>query len=78
AIKGDLKDAAFEKDEAFGLSIPTEIEDVPNSILQPINAWSDKDAYREQADDLKSRFVENFKKFGEENDEIAEKGGFQA
>lgn len=78
AIKGDLKDAAFEKDEAFGLSIPTEIEDVPNSILQPINAWSDKDAYREQAEDLKSRFVENFKKFGEENDEITEKGGFQA
>lgn len=78
AIKGDLKEAEFEKDEAFGLNIPTAIEDVPNSILQPINAWSDKDAYREQAEDLKSRFVENFKKFGEENTDIAENGGFKA
>ena len=78
AIKGELKNAEFEQDEVFGLNVPKDIEDVPKSILQPINAWSNQDAYREQAQDLISRFVENFKKFGDDSQEIAEKGGFKA
>ena len=40
------------------------MEDVPKTILNPINAWSDSDKYRAQADDLIQRFEENFKKFG--------------
>ena len=28
------------------------MEDVPKTILNPINAWSDSDKYRAQADDL--------------------------
>ncbi|MBI5975701.1 phosphoenolpyruvate carboxykinase (ATP) [Staphylococcus canis] len=78
AIKGKLKDVPFEKDEIFGLSIPTSIEDVPTTILKPINAWSDKDAYREQAHDLVERFRKNFKKFGEDTQHLEEKGGFKA
>ncbi|MDK8646419.1 phosphoenolpyruvate carboxykinase (ATP), partial [Staphylococcus condimenti] len=78
AIKGELKNAEFEQDEVFGLNVPKDIKDVPKSILQPINAWSNQDAYREQAQDLISRFVENFKKFGDDSKEIAEKGGFKA
>lgn len=76
AISGKLKDAEFTKDEKFGLSIPVEIEDVPKTILNPINAWSDSDKYREQADDLIKRFEENFKKFGSEVEDIAQTGGF--
>lgn len=76
AIKGKLKNAEFTKDEKFGLSIPTEMEDVPKTILNPINAWSDSDKYRAQADDLIQRFEENFKKFGPEVEEIANTGGF--
>ena len=33
AISGKLKQATFTKDEIFGLSIPTEMEDVPKTIL---------------------------------------------
>ena len=77
AIKGKLKNAEFTKDEKFGLSIPTEMEDVPKTILNPINAWSDSDKYRAQADDLIQRFEENFKKFGPEVEEIANTGGFK-
>ena len=76
AIKGKLKNVEFTKDEKFGLSIPTEMEDVPKTILNPINAWSDSDKYRAQADDLIQRFEENFKKFGPEVEEIANTGGF--
>ncbi|UXR79081.1 MULTISPECIES: phosphoenolpyruvate carboxykinase (ATP) [unclassified Staphylococcus] len=77
AINGSLKNSTFEEDEIFGLSIPTEIEGVPTTILQPKNAWHDKEAYDKQATDLIERFRENFKKFGEETQQLQQNGGFK-
>ncbi|KIX90072.1 phosphoenolpyruvate carboxykinase [ATP] [Staphylococcus microti] len=77
AINGSLKNSTFEEDDIFGLSIPTEIEGVPTTILQPKNAWRDKEAYDKQASDLIERFRENFKKFGEEAQQLQQNGGFK-
>ncbi|MCG3412056.1 phosphoenolpyruvate carboxykinase (ATP) [Staphylococcus massiliensis] len=77
AISGELKDAEYEQDDIFGLNIPKEIEDVPSKILMPKNAWSDAEAYDEQAKDLVNRFKENFKKFGEETADLEKDGGFK-
>lgn len=77
AINGSLKNSTFEEDDIFGLSIPTEIEGVPTTILQPKNAWRDKEAYDKQASDLIERFRENFKKFGEETQQLQQNGGFK-
>ncbi len=77
AIKGNLKDVPFEQDDIFGLSIPKSVEGVPTTILQPINAWTDKEAYRKQALDLVERFRDNFKKFGEETEHLEKNGGFK-
>lgn len=77
AINGKLKTATFEKDDIFGLSIPTKIEDVPTTILQPKNAWTDPTAYEKQAQNLVSRFKENFKKFGEDAQQLEAAGGFK-
>lgn len=60
AISGKLKNTEYTKDSTFGLSIPVEIEDVPKTILNPINAWSDKEKYKAQAEDLIQRFEKNF------------------
>lgn len=76
AISGKLKDAEFTKDSTFGLNIPVEIEDVPKTILNPINAWSDAEKYKAQANDLIQRFEDNFKKFGPEVEHISDKGAF--
>lgn len=76
AISGDLELGEFVKDEMFGLSIPTSVTGVPSEILAPINTWESTDAYNEKAQGLKDKFIENFKKFGPESAEIAEKGGF--
>ncbi|MCK6219618.1 phosphoenolpyruvate carboxykinase (ATP) [Staphylococcus capitis] len=76
AISGKLKDAEYKKDETFGLNVPVEIKDVPKTILDPVNAWSDANKYHEQAQDLINQFEENFKKFGSEVERIAEKGAF--
>ncbi|MCS4485281.1 phosphoenolpyruvate carboxykinase (ATP) [Staphylococcus americanisciuri] len=77
AINGSLKNSTFEEDDIFGLSIPTEIDGVPTTILQPKNAWRDKEAYDKQASELIERFRENFKKFGEEAQQLQQTGGFK-
>ncbi|WP_154895513.1 phosphoenolpyruvate carboxykinase (ATP) [Staphylococcus pasteuri] len=76
AISGKLKNAEYTKDASFGLNIPVEVEDVPKTILNPINAWSDPEKYKAQANDLIQRFEENFKKFGFEVEHISDKGAF--
>lgn len=76
AISGKLKNAEYTKDASFGLNIPVEVEDVPKTILNPINAWSDPEKYKAQANDLIQRFEENFKKFGSEVEHISDKGAF--
>ena len=48
---------------AFGLSIPVSCPDVPAEILNPRNAWADKQAYDRTAADLAARFQANFQKF---------------
>lgn len=60
---GQFKDVIFHTEPYFNLSIPTTCSNVPNGILNPIDSWSDKDAYIEQAKKLKNLFDENYLKF---------------
>lgn len=76
AISGNLEKGEFVTDEVFGLQIPTSVKDVPSDVLNPRDTWADKDAYDKKASELIGSFRENFKKFGEESAEFAEKGGF--
>ncbi|PTE43231.1 phosphoenolpyruvate carboxykinase (ATP) [Staphylococcus equorum] len=77
AITGQLSDIEYMQDDMFGLDIPVEIEGVPQTLLNPINAWSKPEAYREQAQDLINRFKHNFEKFGTEVEDLANNGGFK-
>ncbi|MDG0824473.1 phosphoenolpyruvate carboxykinase (ATP) [Staphylococcus equorum] len=77
AITGQLSEIEYIKDDMFGLDIPLEIEGVPQTLLNPINAWSKPEAYREQAQDLINRFKHNFEKFGTEVEVLANNGGFK-
>jgi phosphoenolpyruvate carboxykinase (ATP) len=63
ALNGHLDDVEFVTESAFGLSIPVSCPDVPAEVLNPRNAWADKDAYDRQAADLAARFEANFKQF---------------
>lgn len=76
AITGQLRDTEYIQDDMFGLNIPVEVDDVPQTLLNPINAWSKPEAYREQAQDLIDRFKHNFEKFGDEVSDLAQNGGF--
>jgi phosphoenolpyruvate carboxykinase (ATP) len=62
-LDGSLSNAKLSVDPVFGLSVPTEIKDVPNDILTPRSTWADKTAYDAQAQKLAGMFRENFAKF---------------
>jgi phosphoenolpyruvate carboxykinase (ATP) len=63
ALDGRLDKLEFATEPAFGLSIPLSCPDVPAEILNPRNAWADKEAYDRTAADLAARFEANFEKF---------------
>jgi phosphoenolpyruvate carboxykinase (ATP) len=65
ALNGELLNATFEKDEVFGLSIPSSCPNVPKELMNPRNAWADKDAYDAQACALAEAFLKNFEKFAD-------------
>ncbi|HBI04064.1 MAG TPA: sensor histidine kinase [Paenibacillaceae bacterium] len=74
AIDGKLNDVFTDKDPIFGLAMPTAIEGVPTNLLNPRNAWANKEAYDKKATELAGMFHENFKKFGSVAEDIAKKG----
>jgi phosphoenolpyruvate carboxykinase (ATP) len=58
-----FQDVAFNTEPYFNLSIPSSCNNVPSTILNPIDAWSDKTAYEQQAGKLKTLFDNNILKF---------------
>ena len=75
AIKGELHDVETEQEAIFGLQIPKQIEGVPANILNPRDAWADKETYEQKAKELSQKFQENFKKFGTVSADISAQGG---
>jgi phosphoenolpyruvate carboxykinase (ATP) len=65
ALSGELLNVEYKTDPVFGFKVPQSCGDVPVSVLNPGESWSDKDDYMRRYKDLAARFVENFKKFEE-------------
>lgn len=68
---GSLNNATFEAMPLFGLSIPTAVQGVDSAILNPRNAWSDKDAYDAGLNKLAGMFVKNFSKYTDNDAGVA-------
>ncbi|MDE3012703.1 MAG: phosphoenolpyruvate carboxykinase (ATP) [Gemmatimonadota bacterium] len=65
-LGGALRDAEYEQDKVFGLSMPKRVPGVPDGVLNPRNSWSDSKAYDATADKLVSMFVKNFEKYADQ------------
>jgi phosphoenolpyruvate carboxykinase (ATP) len=65
ALEGRLNNVNFETDPVFGVAIPTACADVPAAILNPVNTWTDKNAFEEKAKYLAGLFIKNFEKYAD-------------
>ncbi|MFH0866959.1 MAG: phosphoenolpyruvate carboxykinase (ATP) [Bacteroidota bacterium] len=62
-LDGKLDNVKFRKDKLFNFEIPLTCTNVPDDVLDPANAWGNKDEYWMKYDALSSRYIENFKIF---------------
>ena len=69
-LDGTINESEFENTEVFGLAIPKTLGDINPDILNPRNAWADKEAYDKTRDKLASMFVENFKRYQDASSEF--------
>ncbi len=64
-LDGSLDKLEYETLPVLNLSIPKSIPGVTAEIINPRNAWKDKNAYDETAKKLAKMFVDNFKLFAD-------------
>ena len=68
ALTGELDKGQFRRDPYFGFSVPVAAPGIPAESLVPEATWSDKAAYKKQAERLVDMFRENFKRFASDVD----------
>ncbi|RYD39687.1 MAG: phosphoenolpyruvate carboxykinase (ATP), partial [Sphingomonadales bacterium] len=69
ALDGSLNDAEFRKDPNFGFMVPVAVPGVDSGLLDPREAWADKQAYDRTAQTLVGQFIDNFAQFADHVDE---------
>jgi phosphoenolpyruvate carboxykinase (ATP) len=74
ALNGTLADVEYEKEPYFGLFVPKSCPNVDANLLNPINTWKDKEAYKTTAKKLASDFVKNFNKYSDIDEKIKNAG----
>ncbi len=72
ALSGELDNTVFRVDPVFKLLVPTEINGVDSSVLNPIETWTDNAAFQNQAEYLANQFATNFMKIVPNADSSAE------
>ena len=60
----------FENFDLFNLKIPKKLNGVETKLLNPINAWDDKDSYIITRNNLAYMFIENFKRYEDVNEGV--------
>ncbi len=67
-LDGSIEKSETEKLPIFNFTIPKQLNGLESELLNPQNAWTDKDAYHKQAEMLANKFIANFNAFTD-NDE---------
>jgi phosphoenolpyruvate carboxykinase (ATP) len=71
ALTGELDKVEYGSTPYFKLKFPKACPGVPAEILEPENAWADKDAFTKKAQSLAGSFLKNFEQYASAaNEEI--------
>lgn len=62
-LDGSIADAGFVTMPVFGLKVPKAVKGANATLLDPRNAWQDKEAYDRTIQELAELFIENFRNF---------------
>ncbi|MEM9523242.1 MAG: phosphoenolpyruvate carboxykinase [Pseudomonadota bacterium] len=62
-LDNSLASVSFRKDPHFGFEVPTNVQDVPDNLLDPRRTWNDAVAYDTQARKLSRMFADNFSQY---------------
>ncbi len=69
-LDGSIKQSEFDTTRTFKLHVPRTLGKIDPEILNPRNAWSDKDEFDRSRDELAQMFIDNFKKYQIEGGEF--------
>jgi phosphoenolpyruvate carboxykinase (ATP) len=61
AINGQIPLNSLKDEEIFHLSVPTQVQEVPNQILFPSQTWNSREEYLAKAERLLTQFSQNEK-----------------
>ena len=62
-MDGSIHDSEFGTTNTFRFHYPTTLNGVDSKVLNPKNAWNDKEEYKKTRDNLARLYIENFKKY---------------
>lgn len=74
ALKSELSDVDYHIHPIFNVAMPKECPNVPDTILDPVNTWLDRQEYIKQANKLARKFEENISKYDEVTEEVKNAG----
>ncbi|PHR57066.1 MAG: phosphoenolpyruvate carboxykinase (ATP) [Arcobacter sp.] len=69
-LDGSINECEFDVTRTFRLQVPKTLHGVETAVLNPRNAWEDKDAFDKTRDKLAEMFIENFKRYDDESSEF--------
>ena len=69
-LDGSIKESEFDTTETFRLHVPKTLGDINPDVLNPRNAWENKEEFDETRDKLAAMFIENFKKYQDAKSEF--------
>ncbi len=62
-LDGSINESEFDTTKTFRLHVPKTLGDIKPEILNPRNAWEDKELFDKTRDNLAEMFIANYKKY---------------
>ena len=69
-LDGSIKESEFDTTRTFRLQVPKTLGDIEPALLNPRNAWPDKEEFDEQRDKLAAMFIKNFHRYDDNGGEF--------